>query len=74
MQEGCSSFETKEAVLVNDQDAGFAVIENEVDLWWGQAYVNGNDHDPHASAGVIKFEVAMAIEHEHRDPVTALDI
>ncbi len=61
-------------VLVNDQDSGLAVIENEVDFWWGQAYVERHDHDPHASAGVVEFEVAVAIEHEYRDPVTALEI
>ena len=58
--------------LVNDQHPGFAVVEDKVDFWWGEAGIQGDNHASHTGAGIVEFEVAVAIEHQHRDTVAAL--
>ncbi len=58
--------------LVDNEHTGFAIAQNEVDFRRGKTGIDGHDDRPHAGAGVVEFEVAMAIEHEHRHPLAAL--
>ena len=55
---GCERF-------VHDQHLRLAIIENEDNLWSCQADVERNNRRSHACAGIVQFEVAMAVEHEH---------
>jgi hypothetical protein len=59
--------------FVNDEHPGFTIIEDKVDFRRGQASIQGYDNRPHAGTGIVEFEVAVAIEHEHRDTIATLD-
>jgi len=58
-------------VLVDNKHPGFTITQDKIDFRRSEASIEGHDDRPHASAGIVEFEVAVAIEHEDRQPLAA---
>ena len=59
--------------LVDDEHRSAAVVQGVFDLGVAPADVGGHDHRARPGDTEIEFEVAVGIEHQHRDPVASLD-
>ncbi len=64
-REGIASGGVRSEWFVDYQHLCFAIIENKYNFCACQADVQRHDDRSHARAGVIQFEVAMAVEHQY---------
>ncbi len=58
--------------LVHDKRRGTAVAQRVLDLGVAPADVGGDDHSTCPGDAEIEFEIAVGVQHQHRDPVAAL--
>src|SRR5579875_3510028 len=59
-------------VLIDKQSLRLAVIEDKNDFGTRQTVVERHNHRAHAPTDVIQLQIAMAVEHENSNSISAL--